>query len=32
MNIAICTKGATDDEARTMLSMFGMPFQRETAA
>jgi large subunit ribosomal protein L5 len=32
MNIAICTKGATDDEARTMLDMFGVPFQRETAA
>ena len=29
MNIAICTRGATDDEARLMLEMFGFPFQRE---
>lgn len=29
MNIAICTNGATDDEAREMLVLFGFPFERE---
>jgi large subunit ribosomal protein L5 len=29
LNIAICTTGATDDEARLMLEMFGFPFERE---
>ncbi len=28
MNIAICTAGASDDEARQMLEMFGFPFER----
>jgi len=31
MNIAICTVGATNDEARTMLEMFGFPFERPEA-
>lgn len=29
LNIAICTQGATNDEARLMLELFGFPFQRE---
>ena len=29
LNIAICTRGANNDEARTMLELFGMPFERE---
>jgi large subunit ribosomal protein L5 len=29
LNIAICTRSATDEEARLMLEMFGFPFQRE---
>ena len=32
MNIAICTRGATNDEARLMLELFGFPFVREDAA
>ena len=28
MNIAICTSGATNDEALQMLEMFGFPFER----
>lgn len=32
LNIAICTRGATDEEARLMLEMFGFPFQREDVA
>lgn len=28
MNIAICTAGATDEESRQMLEMFGFPFER----
>lgn len=28
MNIAICTSGATNDEAQQMLEMFGFPFER----
>ncbi|MEN0109633.1 MAG: 50S ribosomal protein L5 [Planctomycetota bacterium] len=32
MNIAICTKGASDDEARTMLELFGFPFARDDDA
>lgn len=29
LNVAICTKSASDDEARMMLEMFGFPFVRE---
>lgn len=29
MNIAICTKGATNEESLEMLTMFGFPFERE---
>lgn len=29
MNIAICSAGANDDEAREMLVLFGFPFERE---
>jgi large subunit ribosomal protein L5 len=32
MNISICTKGGTDDEARELLRFFGMPFRRDDAA
>ena len=32
MNIAICTQGATNDEARMLLEMLGFPFEREDAA
>lgn len=32
LNIAICTKGATNDEARLMLELFNFPFEREEAA
>jgi len=28
MNIAICTRGATDDEARRLLELLGFPFER----
>lgn len=28
MNIAICTQGASDEEALSMLEMFGIPFER----
>lgn len=28
LNIAICTKGATDEEAIQLLEMFGFPFER----
>ena len=29
LNVAICTLGAKDDEARLMLELFGMPFMRD---
>jgi large subunit ribosomal protein L5 len=32
MNISICTKSGTDDEARELLRHFGMPFRRDDAA
>ncbi|MEQ8846956.1 50S ribosomal protein L5 [Botrimarina sp.] len=32
LNIAICTTGATPDEARQMLEMFGFPFTRADTA
>ena len=31
-NLEIVTSGATDDEARELLRMFGMPFRRQDAA
>jgi large subunit ribosomal protein L5 len=31
MNITLVTKGATDDEARELLALLGMPFQRDNA-
>ncbi len=32
LNIAICTKGATNDEARLLLELFGFPFVRDEVA
>jgi large subunit ribosomal protein L5 len=32
MNITMVTKSASDDEARELLRLLGMPFRRETAA
>ncbi|TWT88111.1 50S ribosomal protein L5 [Pseudobythopirellula maris] len=32
LNIAICTKGATNDEARLLLELFGFPFERPAEA
>lgn len=32
LNIAICTKGASNDEARLMLELFGFPFVRDEDA
>ena len=32
MTITFVTSGATDDEARELLRMFGMPFRRQDAA
>ncbi len=32
LNIAICTKGATNEEARLMLELFGFPFERAEVA
>ncbi len=32
LNIAICTTGASNDEARLMLELFGFPFVREEDA
>lgn len=31
MNIAICTQGATNEESLEMLTLFGVPFEREEA-